>query len=199
MEIRSLVCGAFATNTYVLENNDELILIDPACKAEKLDTILEGKKLLAVLLTHGHFDHIKACDGLYKKHQMPIYMNMLDDELTKDNTQGESFGLDNVPTISSPITDLKEGKMNLGSFSFEVIFTPGHTRGSVCYLFDEAIFTGDTLFRGSVGRTDLKGGCMSALRESLRIFKEMNEDLLVYPGHEEPTCIGDELKYNPYF
>lgn len=199
MEIKCLVCGAFATNTYVLEIDDSIILIDPACKKEKLEPYLKGKKLLAVLLTHGHFDHIKACDGLYKEYKMPIYLNTLDIELTKDNTQGQSFGLDSVPTISSPVTNLKEGTMNIGPFSFEVIYTPGHTEGSVCFRFEECIFTGDTLFRGSVGRTDLNGGNMSKLKNSLRVFKDLDPSLMVYPGHEEPTMIIDELNYNPYF
>lgn len=88
--------------------------------------------------------------------------------------------------------------MNIGPFSFEVIFTPGHTEGSVIYVFDDCIFTGDTLFKGSVGRTDLKGGDPSMLRRSLKIFNEFDKDYLIYPGHDETTTLSHELMYN-YF
>lgn len=198
MEVKKLVTGIFQTNTYLLEINDKLLLIDPACKAEKLYPYLENKELLAVLLTHGHFDHIKACDELYKKYNVPIYLNKKDEYLTKDNTQGSAFGLQNVPTISVPIKDLKEGKMSIGPFSFEVIFTPGHTKGSVCYIFDDCVFTGDTLFKGSAGRTDLDGGDASKLKASLRILKELNPNLIVYPGHEDISTIENEVNYNPF-
>ena len=198
MEVQRFVLGSFATNTYLLTNNDECLLIDPASKADKLFDYLENKKLLAVLLTHGHFDHIKACDGLYEKYKMPIYLNKNDLDLTKDNSQGRVFGLLNVPTIKSPIISLKEGKMKIASFEFEVIFTPGHTKGSVCFLFKDCIFTGDTLFKMSVGRTDLKGGDSSDLRASLRCLKELDYNLIVYPGHDEPSTMLEELKHNSY-
>ncbi len=198
MEVKRMICGAFGTNTYLLEENSDCLLIDPACKAEKLFPLLEDKNLLGILLTHGHFDHIKACDDLYKKYNVPIYMSDKDKELVSDNSQGRAFGLLNVPTISSPITCLKEGMMNIGPFSFEVIYTPGHTKGSVCFLFKDFIFTGDTLFRGSIGRTDLRGGNDSELKSSLRIFKDLDDDLIVYPGHDETSTIKDELANNLY-
>lgn len=197
MKVTRLICGAFATNTYLLEIEDSCLLIDPACKIDKLLPYLENKKVIGVLLTHGHFDHIKACDDLYNKYHCPIYLNKLDVELTKDNTQGKCFGLMNVPTISVPTVDIKEGDVNIGPFNFEVIYTPGHSQGSVCYKFKECIFTGDTLFKGSVGRTDLKGGSNSQLKNSLRIFKDM-EDLTVYPGHDEISTIRDEQNNNFY-
>ncbi len=197
MLVKRLVCGAFATNTYLLEIEDKCLLIDPACKAEKLVPYLKDKELLAVLLTHGHFDHIKACDDLYNKYHCDIYLHQDDLQLTKDNSQGRSFGLMNVPTISVKTRHINEGKMDIGPFVFEVIYTPGHTMGSVCYKFDECIFTGDTLFKGSVGRTDLKGGNNSLLKASLRVFKDM-PDLIVYPGHEEVSTIRDEQTNNYY-
>ena len=190
--------GMFGTNTYMLRENDDVILIDPASKAEKLIEMLEEKRLLAVLLTHGHFDHIKAVDGLYDRYHMPVYINEADEELCRDKAQSTAFNLPFSPAVTCPVKHLKEGTMSIGPFDFEVIFTPGHTKGSVCYKFEDCIFTGDTLFAGSAGRTDLKGGDDRELKASLRILKELDEELIVYPGHEKTTVLKDEIKHNPY-
>ena len=196
MEIRCFVLGPIGTNTYLLTQGNDAILIDPASKAEKLIDILGDYNLLGILLTHGHFDHIKAVDGLYEKYHCPVYLHEKDEELARDKNSGEDFGL--VSYISCPIAKLQEGKMNIGPFNFEVIFTPGHTEGSVIYLFDDCIFTGDTLFKGSVGRTDLKGGDARKLKDSLRVFKSFNKNYSIYPGHEESSTLLDELANNYY-
>lgn len=198
MKIEQYIMGIFATNTYLLEINNECILIDPASKAEKMIEIIGDRKLLAILLTHGHFDHIKAVDGLVKKYNCPVYINSSDEAMTRDKNQGNDFNLDSVPSISIKMNHLKEGKMEIGPFKFEVIFTPGHTKGSVCYRFDDAIFTGDTLFRMSVGRTDLEGGSETELKASLRLLKNIKEDLVVYPGHEQISTLEFEKNNNPY-
>lgn len=198
MQVKCLKCGLFQTNTYLLEIEDNCILIDPACKIDKLFPLLENKKLLAVLLTHGHFDHIKACDDLYKKYSVPIYIHEADVDMTKDGSSGKVFGLQYVPTISVPLVKLKEGKYEIGSFKFEVIFTPGHSKGSVCYLFKDCIFTGDTLFRLACGRTDLVGGSNSEIRHSLKLLSSLDPNLIVYPGHDESTVLAFEIENNPY-
>ncbi|MBR3227783.1 MAG: MBL fold metallo-hydrolase [Erysipelotrichaceae bacterium] len=198
MEITKMCLGMFATNTYLLREGDDVILIDPASKAEKLIGMLEGKRLLAVLLTHGHFDHIKAVDGLYEEYGIPVYISAKDEELCRDKTQNLSFGLPYSPTVTCPVVHLREGKMKIGPFDFEVIFTPGHTPGSVCFLFEDCLFSGDTLFKGSIGRTDLKGGNMNEMRSSLRILKELDPELTVCPGHDEITTMGEELENNPF-
>lgn len=198
MEIKRYVMGFFETNTYLLINGNECLLIDPASKAEKLIEIIEDKKLVAILLTHGHLDHIKAVDGLYKTYNVPIYINENDIELAKDKNQGKKFGIDVSAYISSPMIMVKEGITNIGSFSFETIYTPGHTKGSVCYKFDNNLFTGDTLFHLSAGRTDLDSGCDADLKSSLRIIKTISEDLNIYPGHEDITSLDYEKLHNPY-
>ena len=187
MEVTRLVCGIFQTNTYILEIDNKIIVVDPACKVDKLLPYLNGKELLAVLLTHGHFDHIKTCDDLYKMFKVPIYIHEADIEMTKDKGWGRVFGLQAVPTISVPLVKLKETKYKIGPFNFEVLFTPGHSKGSVCYLFDDCIFTGDTLFKLACGRSDLEGGDISELKSSLRMLKTLNPSLIVYPGHDEIT------------
>ena len=196
MDIRTYVMGPIATNTYVLVSGNEAIIIDPASKPEKMIEKLGDLDLKAVLLTHGHFDHIKACDGLYEKYHCPIYLHEDDEELARDKYSGADFGL--VSYISCKTLPLKEGKMKIGPFEFEVIFTPGHTPGSVIFVFDHYIFTGDTLFRGSVGRTDLKGGDARTLKDSLRVFKSFKEEYFILPGHDDPSTLSFELANNWY-
>ena len=193
-----MVMGMFGTNSYMLEDQDKVILIDPAGKADKFFPLLEGKELLAVLLTHGHFDHIKAVDGLYARYGMPVYIRKEDEELCRDKDQALSFGLPFSPVISCPLEYISDGIHEIGPFRFVAVPTPGHTEGSCCFLFKDCIFTGDTLFKESVGRTDLKGGSNVKLRSSLRVLSELDPDLIVYPGHDEITTLKDELENNPF-
>ena len=194
MDIQTFVMGQVMTNTYLLKIGDKALLIDPAGKSEKVIEKLGDLDLLGVLLTHGHFDHIKAVDGLYEKYHCPVYIHEDDETLARDKYSGVSFGISSY--ITCPVEHLKEGKMSLGPFEFEVIFTPGHTPGSVIYLFEDCLFSGDTLFKGSVGRTDLEGGNERQLRDSLRIFRTLGKDYHIYPGHESDTFLSYELAYN---
>lgn len=196
MEVKTFVLGPIYTNTYLLTEGKDALLIDPASKAEKLVDILGDLNLVGILLTHGHFDHIKAVDGLYEKYKCPVYLHTNDEYLARDKYSGESFGL--VSYISCKTNNLSEGKMKIGPFSFETIFTPGHTPGSVIYVFEDCIFTGDTLFKGSIGRTDLDGGDMRKLKDSLRVFKQFNFDYKIYPGHDNSSTLFDELANNYY-
>ena len=196
MDIKTLVLGPIATNTYLLTEGSDAILIDPASKPEKLIEILGNLNLIGILLTHGHFDHIKAVDGLFGKYHCPVYLHEADESLARDKYSGASFGL--VSYITCPIVKVQEGKNSIGPFNFETIYTPGHTPGSVIYVFADCIFTGDTLFAGSVGRTDLSGGDARLLKDSLRIFKQFSKDYYIYPGHDSPTTLSQELTNNYY-
>lgn len=198
MKIERYIVGIFQTNTYLLSIDNKCILIDPAAKAEKLIEILGEKELIAILLTHGHFDHIKAVDALYKKYKCPVYISKDDEVLSRDKSQGETFSIPIASSIGVPETFLKEGMMQIGPFKLEVIFTPGHTKGSVCYRFDNDLFTGDTLFRNSAGRTDLFSGSDRELKSSLRILKDINDNVNIYPGHDEPSTLDEEKINNPY-
>ena len=196
MKIEKLVLGPLGTNTYFLTEGNDALLIDPASKPEKLIEKLGNYNLLGILLTHGHFDHIKAVDGLYEKYKCPVLLHEDDERMARDKESGSDFGMPYY--ISVPVVHPKQGKNNIGPFSFEVIYTPGHTMGSVIYVFEEDIFTGDTLFRCSAGRTDLIGGSERLLKDSLRIFKTFNKDYRIRPGHEEDSILSFELENNPF-
>lgn len=198
MEIKCLVTGAFETNTYLVKCDNKYLIIDPSGRSEKIIKHLDGD-VIGVLLTHGHFDHIKAVDDLYKLYHMDIYLGEGDFDLVDPKTAKlYNRYLEYTGSIKSPIKALKEGKMHLGPFEFEVISTKGHTKGSHIFIFEDVIFTGDTLFKNSVGRTDLYGGNARELKESLRYFKQLKQDYKIYPGHEEVTLLSTELLNNPY-
>ena len=196
MNIEKYVMGEVATNTYILSIGNDCIIIDPASRSEKIIEILGERNLLAILLTHGHFDHIKGVDGLYKKYNVPVYLHKDDEALARDKNSGLMFGINSY--ITCPIEHVEEKKYEIGPFKFEVIYTPGHTPGSIIYKFDDFIITGDTLFKGSVGRTDLPGGNARILKDSLQIFKNLDKDYYILPGHEEESLLSFELKNN-YF
>ena len=196
MKVETYVLGPLQTNTYLLQIDNDVLLMDPASKAEKLIDILGERNLIGILLTHGHFDHIKAVDGLYDKYHCPVYIHKDDEPMAKDKSSGSMFGL--VSYMSCPSIHIQEGINKIGPFEFEVIYTPGHSEGSVIYVFDDCIFTGDTLFKGSIGRTDLKGGSFSTIKQSLQIFKSFDKNYIIYPGHDLSTTLYEELNFNPF-
>lgn len=199
MEVLRLVMGAFQTNTYLLKENGKCLVIDPAGKAEKIIAKIGEDEALGILLTHGHFDHIKAVDPLYKRYHCPIYLSHEDFDLVNPKTAKLwNCYMNLTASISSPITALEDKQYQIGPFTFETMATPGHTKGSVIFVFKDSIFSGDTLFKGSVGRTDLYGGSESDLKQSLKLFKSFSGDYIIYPGHDEISSLSYELEYNNY-
>ena len=200
MIIKRLILGPLATNTYYLEIDGEVLIIDPASKSKKLFDLLKDKKVLGVLLTHGHFDHIRGVDEIYKEYHIPILLHGEDVFLATDESLYQEnmkiFGVSGK--ITSPITSIQEGIQKIGSFEFEVYHTPGHTMGSVLYRFNDDLFTGDTLFKEGVGRTDLIGGSNRLLKDSLHFIKSLDPKLIVHPGHDEESTLGHEFMYNIY-
>lgn len=195
MEIVTVKVGILQTNCYILKQDGYAVIIDPGAKAQRILDALGDSKPLAILLTHGHFDHIGAINDLLIHHQLPIYLHADDAELLKDPQLNYSFPkrfVVEVETLHYPVC------FALGPFTFDVVETPGHTEGSVMLKIKDQLFSGDTLFKQSVGRTDLKTGSSIHMKQSLRLIRSMHGPLTIWPGHDEPTTLADELRNNPY-
>lgn len=196
MEIRRIVVSPFRTNCYILTKNEEVIIVDPGSGAKKIEEIVAGKKVVGILLTHGHLDHIGSVDSLYKKYHCSIYACRQDEKMLRDAKYNTLSGYS--ATVKSPICWITKDSFNVGMFSIKVLFTPGHSKGSVMYIIDNKLFSGDTLFHMSVGRVDLYGGSQHQLEESLLQLNELDPHMEVYPGHDEMTTVGFELENNPF-
>jgi len=180
-----------------------MLIIDPGDNAEKIEQkILEMQgKPVAILLTHGHFDHILAAEAIRDRYQIPIYASQKEEKTLQDSKINLTAYHMNSYTLKADVylTDLQVAR--LAGFSVQMIETPGHTVGSCCYyLKDEGVlFSGDTVFCGSVGRTDFPEGSTAAIVESLhRLLDAFPDDTEVYPGHDASTTIGYEKRYNPF-
>ena len=173
MEIINLKLGMLKTNCYILKEGNETLIIDPADEYFKIDEIIKNTDLKGILITHNHFDHIGALNQLLKNYQTKTY--------DKNN--------------------LEEKTYQIGNFSFEVIYTPGHTADSITFYFpkEKAMFVGDFIFKDDIGRCDLPTGDYLQMLASINKIKKDNDDILIYPGHEETTTLLEEKKFNEYF
>lgn len=193
LTLHTLPLGAYQTNCYILhqEESSSCVVIDPGYTPEVVLSFLElqGLTLEAILLTHGHFDHVGGVRDLAAETGCKVYLNPDDLSMPPRLTAGPLYYTD---TYSEGDTITPAG------ISFQVLSTPGHTPGSVCLIAENFLFSGDTLFAGSCGRTDLPGGSTSAIRASLRRLAALPQDYSVHPGHGESTTLAWEKQYNPY-
>lgn len=192
LKIYSLTLGLYQTNTYIIheESSKSCCVIDPGYEA---NTILEklrslGLTLDAILLTHGHFDHVGAVKDLAADTDCRVFLCADDTLLPPMFTAGKLYYTD---------TYTEGSILNIAGLYIHVLHTPGHTPGSVCLLVDDVMFSGDTLFEGSCGRTDI-GGDWVTIQKSLKRLSAMEADFTVYPGHGGSTTLAAEKKYNPY-
>jgi glyoxylase-like metal-dependent hydrolase (beta-lactamase superfamily II) len=202
IKIRILVLGSVQTNCYLVyqEQTKETLIIDPAARPDKIKETIEKLELTpkAVLLTHGHFDHIGAAMEVKRHYGIPIYAGEEEKEVLNsaynnlsEMMAAEAFAIEADEYVKD------EENLSLAGFSIRAIATPGHTKGGMCYLVsfgtEQVLFSGDTLFAGSVGRYDFPTSSGTALFSSIRNkLLLLPEDLSVYPGHGEPTTIGTE-------
>lgn len=206
MKIETFVLGDVRTNCYLLINEEtkEALVVDPADRADVIvrKLIDEGLTLKAILLTHGHGDHILAVGALKKQFGVKVYAAKAEEALLSDTAQNLSKALFGIEVTVKPDVLLEDGQeFEAAGICLRMLHTPGHTPGGCCYYQAEEkiLFSGDTLFCGSIGRTDFPGGSLSQLVRSVKEkLLVLPEDVKVYPGHEEITTIGHEKRYNPY-
>lgn len=183
--------GDYQTNCYLVRQagQTQCVLIDPGYAADfLLDTLnAKGLELSAIALTHGHFDHVGAVRDLAAETGCRVYLSGDELSLPPAITAGRLY-----------CTDLYTDRFTAAGIPFTVLKTPGHTPGSVCLRTGPLLFSGDTLFAGSCGRTDLPGGNPADMRASLKLLAAIPENLTVYPGHGEATTLDAEKRYNPY-
>lgn len=206
MKIEKFVVGPVGTNCYIVQNEEkkECFLVDPgACPPEMISHIKRaGLTVKAVLLTHGHFDHIMGLDGVLKEFQVPVYVCKEERELMENAQLNSSLLMLGQAYSFSGAEYIADGDVLFpAGIRVHVIFTPGHTAGGCCYYLPEehVLFSGDTLFHVSIGRTDLPTGRTGQLVRSVRekLFV-LPDDTKVYPGHMDETTIEYEKKYNPF-
>ena len=188
-----LPLGVYQASCYVIheENSTSCCVLDPGGEAKKVLELLQNRNLTleAILLTHGHFDHVGAVKELHDATGCKVYLCTEDCTMPPKWTAGELFYTDSFG----------EGiQLDLAGLTIHVLHTPGHTPGSVCLLVDDTIFSGDTLFAGSCGRTDLPGGDPEKLLASLARLAALEGDYTVCPGHSASTTLAREKQYNPF-
>ena len=204
LKIRSNVLGMVGTNCYLVyeEGGSQAVLVDPADNADYLMNLCREQSLIpaAILLTHGHFDHIGAVAELVRAFRIPVYASGKERELLENPDQNLSSGYGSGISSRDFIPVQDGEKLELIGHIWTVLETPGHTAGSVCYYLekDQVLFSGDTLFRESYGRTDFPTGSSRQLIASVteKLFS-LPDDVTVLPGHESQTSIGYEKQANP--
>lgn len=204
MQIMTFVAGPIDANNYLIwdEDSKEGILIDCSEYREDILDVIKNKniKIKHILLTHGHFDHVIGVNKMKKALNTTVGINNGDKALLEHINEFGNFFI-GLPELEIPEIDfnVSDGDIiNVGDMKIKVLYTPGHTEGGVCYLVDNKyLFSGDTLFKGSYGRTDLFGGNYKKIAASLKdIILKLDDNVIVYPGHGEISDIGYEKKYN---
>ncbi len=201
MKIKTFVLGVMQTNCYIVSNDENhCMIIDPGAQGKKVAKYLEENELVldAILLTHGHFDHIGAVDYLYDKYHCLIYIHHEDIEMLTNSRLNLSY-LEKPFSLSAPVTPASE-HMEISGFKICWFHLPGHCPGaSMIYLEDEnVIFSGDVLFNGSIGRFDFPNSSKYDTLTSIEKIKTFNFDATLYPGHGPSSTLKSELLSNPY-
>ncbi|MGE8005477.1 MBL fold metallo-hydrolase [Lysinibacillus sp. NPDC093216] len=209
INVRSYSLGPVQTNCYIVSNkNKECLIFDPGEEADRIIKAIRSNNLkpLAIFLTHAHFDHIGAVDAVREAFNVPVWIHEKEVSWLGDPTKNGSSKYAALPdyTVGAPAEDniiKKEQLFEISDFYFKATFTPGHSPGSISYIFENEGFAivGDTLFEQSVGRTDLLGGSTKTLLTSIHDkLLTLPEDTIIYPGHGNYTTVGAEMETNPF-
>lgn len=193
LQVHTLTLGLYQTNCYLVHNEGakECIVIDPGYEANTIlnRAALLGLEIKAILLTHGHFDHVGAVRQIAADTDCDVYLQEQELTLPGAMTDGPIYHTHLYPA---------EGKFQVAGMDIAVLHTPGHTPGSVCLLIADAMFSGDTMFAGSMGRCDFPGSSIFDMRKSMKKLYNLAGDFRVFPGHAEATTLEYERKTNPY-
>ena len=190
MNLKTLALGAYQTNCHILSNGSEAIVIDPGYEPDTILDSLDGLTLKAILLTHGHFDHVGAVKELVAETGCEVYIHAAESTMPPMMTAG--------PLYYTRTYAEGDTVAPIAGAELTVLHTPGHTPGSVCLLWGQELFAGDTLFAGSCGRVDLPGGDPAQMLQSLNRLASLNADYRVHPGHGPSTTLSQEKRHNPY-
>ena len=192
--------GAYGTNCIIVWTGDDALVVDPGQDADAILAFLAGRGAVprAILLTHGHFDHVNGIPGILESHPgIPVYAHPADWVMF-----GHPMNRNppDYPGVAKPenLRDIRDAVADFPAFNLQVLETPGHTRGSVCIKIGDLLLSGDTLFAGSCGRTDFPGGSMADMRKSLAVLAQLPPETQVVPGHGCETTIAREVASNPF-
>lgn len=202
VDIEFLILGMIQNNTYLISDGKGLLVVDPSADVERILQLIGDRKLDAIICTHHHTDHVGALRALREVTGAPVYASEIDAPIIEDQP-----GSPYEPPVDSCPVDVKVNDgdtITVGDMKWKVIATPGHTPGGICLFLDSeygeyieranVLISGDTLFAGSIGRTDFAGGNDAQMRKSLKRLSQLPDDTLVLPGHNLLTTIGDEQR-----
>lgn len=203
MKILSISPKSFAANTYVIISNSHAIVVDPSVSTQTIINAVseQGAEIEKIILTHGHFDHITSIDTLRAKTNAPVMIHKCDAEMLTDGSKNAFLTIFGRDCAYSPANLLFEhgDEIALGDEVVKVIHTPGHSKGSSCFLCGDFMITGDTLFSDNIGRCDLWGGDENALLSSLDLLSTYDKNIKIYPGHGPTELLGNALDNVAYF
>ena len=201
MEIKTVVLGILGVNCYLISGEKGAVVIDPGYESEEITAFLKAnqEKERLIILTHNHFDHIGFANSLALETDTKIAIGEIENEGLNDPEINLSVRFAKRMTAPKAEVLLNDGDdLEVGDLKFRVLHTPGHTVGGICLLTDDCIFSGDTLFFESIGRTDFPGGSFDVIESSIKRLYSYDEKLTVYPGHGPETTLGHEKYFNPF-